>query len=430
MKVVFFIDNRYHVGVDYSRPELGNPGIGGTQYMFWSVACFLKKQHPEVEVIIAAQLIDTMPADMSCIRCDSEIAAIAYAKECRADILVLRGPTQNEAIFDAIDKSGQRTIFWSHNPENCDFADKVYQSPYIYANVCVGRQQLDRLRDHPVFEKSLCIFNGLEMSNYTPAFDCPAEDHKVCYMGALVPEKGFDILAKAWPKVIQRVPDAELYVLGGTNLYGRNWAKDVTGDGRTSYEQKIRDLLKDCSSTVHFMGVMHGEAKLEIMRSAQVGVINPAGTETFGIGAIEFEALGVPVVSRRKNGTLDTVCNRETGLLAKKHGGSLPNHIVKLLLDAGLAHEYGMAGRRFVLDNFAIEQICEQWYVLLSQAVQDEPIAISYQAANWYNDLKWLREINRRLRRLPIFSWLPPIIWYRQIAGKIKRRLMRCISRR
>ncbi|MCB6981976.1 glycosyltransferase, partial [Bacteroides uniformis] len=44
----------------------------------------------------------------------------------------------------------------------------------------------------------------------------------VAYVGSLVPAKGFDLLASAWPAVLAKVPDAQLFVVGSGKLYNRN----------------------------------------------------------------------------------------------------------------------------------------------------------------------------------------------------------------
>lgn len=40
MKICFYFDNSRRPDIDYSNPENGNPGIGGTEYIIWSVSYY------------------------------------------------------------------------------------------------------------------------------------------------------------------------------------------------------------------------------------------------------------------------------------------------------------------------------------------------------------------------------------------------------
>ena len=42
MKVAFYLENKDIQNVDFSHPELGNPGCGGTQFLFAATPYYLK----------------------------------------------------------------------------------------------------------------------------------------------------------------------------------------------------------------------------------------------------------------------------------------------------------------------------------------------------------------------------------------------------
>lgn len=76
-----------------------------------------------------------------------------------------------------------------------------------------------------------------------------ADTKKVVYSGALIKQKGFHILAKAWKNILKAVPDAELYVLGG-GLYGMTYKEDVEAvkdSFKNMFEKEIykTDLFAD-----------------------------------------------------------------------------------------------------------------------------------------------------------------------------------------
>ena len=43
MKVAFYLENKDIQKVDFTNPELGNPGCGGTQFLFAATPYYLKK---------------------------------------------------------------------------------------------------------------------------------------------------------------------------------------------------------------------------------------------------------------------------------------------------------------------------------------------------------------------------------------------------
>jgi glycosyltransferase involved in cell wall biosynthesis len=72
-------------------------------------------------------------------------------------------------------------------------------------------------------------------------------------------------------------------------------------------------------------------------------------SETFGVAAIEASASGVPVVASRVGGVPEAVLHEKTGLLVPPRDvEALAQACVRLIDDANLRREMGLAGRRFV----------------------------------------------------------------------------------
>ena len=346
MRVGFYLENGDYKDIDFSRPMEGNPGIRGTQYMIWTIAYFLNIKYSDIETVLFAPVIEKMPCDLLCVESNSDLEALKMAPEYNVDIMVLRTYTEDAEYYEYIEKCGIKCIMWSHNFENYRRAQVIYNTKSIKRNVCVGRQQYERLRDHPVFSKSVCIYNTLDFENYSKY---PERGSRpiVTYVGALNSMKGFHILAHAWPKVLKKVPDAELYVIGSGSL-GTSAKLGPHNLAVAVYEKKFMKYLCDKNGdivpSVHFMGNMGGEDKKKIMGISRVGVANPTGKgETFCIVAIEFQALGVPVVSAKKNGTLDTVKDGKTGILVSD-SNQLTNAIITLLENPEYAKQLGDEG--------------------------------------------------------------------------------------
>jgi len=255
--------------------------------------------------------------------------------------------------------------------------------------VCVGREELDLLRDHPVIYKTTCIFNGIHPSTYAPDHHIVKTGTTVVYMGSLVREKGFHILAKVWHQVKARAPSARLVVIGSGQVYNERAKLGRWGVAEEDYEREFRPFLSDeegnPDASVEFLGRL-GAEKISILQQADIGVVNPnrnphIGTETFCLSAVEFEACGVPVVSAAEDGLLDTVVHGQTGLLIHNER-SLSKYIVLLLEDRGLREQYGRNAMEFVQSEFDYKKICPQWQSLFFDVIHDQPNTIYPMKSN------------------------------------------------
>ena len=420
MRVCFYLNTYGLENKDFSNPLMGNPGIGGTEFMFWTISFYLKKLYPELDVVVFAANIETLPKEIIGIKCKDELEAVKLCKEIGGDIFIFKGPYHDIKLFNLIDNLKVKSIMWSHNYESVIGLKYALNCNYLKRNLCVGKEQYDRLRDHKIFNKSTYIYNCLDFSPYK--VKNIKKKNVVTFMGGLRVTKGFHILAKVW----KEVPDAELHVMGGAKLYNQNATTGGYGIADEKYEKRFMPyLLNDDGSvmnSVKFLGVLNGDEKIKAISETKVGIANPSGFgETFCISAIEFEAMKVPVVSCKKNGLLDTVIDKKSGLLVRneKH---LKDAIVTLLKDDKLNYQMGVCGEKFVKEKFDVYKICNDWMKLLTDVYEDKEQKVELINNNFKYNLKWLREMNRKIKKVNILKWLPPISEYEErIVPKFKK---------
>lgn len=72
-------------------------------------------------------------------------------------------------------------------------------------------------------------------------------------MGALIPEKGFLILAKMWKYILKKVPMARLQVIGGGNLYSRNCSLGRMGIADKLFEEEFFPYLSEKENYCHLL---------------------------------------------------------------------------------------------------------------------------------------------------------------------------------
>src|SRR5438270_11753113 len=151
------------------------------------------------------------------------------------------------------------------------------------------------------------IPNGIDFLRFNTRYE-PLEQladgrPTVLFVGRLEKRKGLRFLLRAWPNVLERVPNARLVVVGrGRPLEGyRGFA-----------------LRQGWSpSDVVFAGFVASEDLPRYYQSCDVFCAPNTGQESFGIVLLEAMAAGVPIVAADIRGYRDVVTHEREGLLVE-----------------------------------------------------------------------------------------------------------------
>jgi phosphatidylinositol alpha-1,6-mannosyltransferase len=155
--------------------------------------------------------------------------------------------------------------------------------------------------------------------------------------------KGHDVMVRALPLVLAKVPDARWVVVGDGSLR--------SGLEALAHSYGVAD-------SISFLGAVSDEQRNSWLRRTRLLAMPsrlPAGGfagEGFGIVYLEAGAYGKPVVAGNVAGAVDAVLDGETGLLVDPTDSfAVADAITRLLLDEQLASRLGRAGaeraRRF-----------------------------------------------------------------------------------
>jgi glycosyltransferase involved in cell wall biosynthesis len=152
--------------------------------------------------------------------------------------------------------------------------------------------------------------------------------------------KGHDELLKAMPRVLERIPDAQLVLIGD-------------GDDCPRLQAAAAELgLKDA---VAFRGRVDAEA-LAAAYSQSALFAMPSRGEGFGLVFVEAMAYGLPCVAGDRDGARDVVLHEQTGFTVDPHDvEALADAIISLLEDPDLRRLYGEAGRQRYKSRFTFE---------------------------------------------------------------------------
>src|SRR5215211_3003993 len=209
---------------------------------------------------------------------------------------------------------------------------------------------------------------GVAADAYHPAVDGQAVRRRhglgsapVCVcVSRLVPRKGQDRLIEAWPRVVARVPEARLLLVGG-GPYERRLrrlaaaspaAERITLTGEVAWEEL----------PAHYAA---GDVFAMPCRTRWLGL----DLEALGVVFLEAAATGLPVVAGRSGGAPETVSEGVTGTVVDgRRPGPVGEAVAGLLADPARARAMGAAGRRRVEAEFSWEAVVARLEKLLGEA--------------------------------------------------------------
>jgi phosphatidylinositol alpha-1,6-mannosyltransferase len=164
----------------------------------------------------------------------------------------------------------------------------------------------------------------------------------------VVPHKGHDMVIRALPEILPRVPDA-VYLIVGTGPHA---------DALRTLAERI-----GVAEHVRFAGSVPAAELPALYHLSDIFVMatreeDDGNTEGFGIVFAEAAACGRPAIGGRTGGIVTAVLDGRTGLLVDPRSpAEIADAAIRLLTDRGLAARMGAAARRRVLDEMQYRDI-------------------------------------------------------------------------
>lgn len=167
--------------------------------------------------------------------------------------------------------------------------------------------------------------------------------------------KGHDQLIEAWPHVLERVPEAQLIMVG---------------DGDDAERLRGRVSHAGLGDKVIFTGFIANAVLHSLYERCAVFAM-PSRGEGFGLVYLEAMAHRLPCVGSRQDAASEIIVDRETGLLVDQHDiPGLADAIVLLLGDQKLRASMGAAGFRRLHERFSLDQFSDRVVVSLREAFE------------------------------------------------------------
>jgi len=191
----------------------------------------------------------------------------------------------------------------------------------------------------------LSIFDVKRQSTLTlSAFGVPPSSRCFGIVGQLVSWKGQDVFLHAAKRVLERVPGAYGFVVGGAQAGGR------------AYEHSLHALAAELGIADRLVFTGFRVDVSDILKLLDVVAHASILPEPFGRVIVEAMAMGRPVVATNAGGPTEIIEDGRTGFLVPPgNDEALATRIIALLQDPAMADRIGEAGRRTVIERFSAE---------------------------------------------------------------------------
>jgi colanic acid/amylovoran biosynthesis glycosyltransferase len=246
--------------------------------------------------------------------------------------------------------------------------ERAYRKVFKYANaiIAVSKHMRDQLiaLGAPA-EKIFYNPYGVNIDKYKRAMlTSPVQ---VISVGRFVEKKAPYLTILAFKKVLDRLPEARLVMIGTGPLH------DVCC--------KLIKAL-NIEDAVELKGALDHDDVAALLQQSTVFVqhsLVPASGDTEGtpVAILEASAAGLPVVSTKHAGIADVVIHGKTGFLVDEGDIELMSeYIYKLLNNPELAREMGQNGWEYISATFSMERSISQLREILGNCLsrrQDSP---------------------------------------------------------
>ena len=204
-------------------------------------------------------------------------------------------------------------------------------------------------------DRAKVIYNGIALQDFDGAAPYAHPKPYILGIGRAVPQKGFDILLRA-------------YLQSGITSHDLLLAGD--GPERAALEQLARDLKAD--GKVKFLGRAERSVAVSLFKGCSFFVL-PSRLEPQGIVNLEAMACGKAVVAAKVGGVPEIVRDGETGLLFPGEDvAGLANALVRMADNAPLRSQMGAAGRARA-ETFDWNRIAEEYRDVYRKILQPQP---------------------------------------------------------
>lgn len=217
------------------------------------------------------------------------------------------------------------------------FADETWN----VSGVMVDARERYSNMNRKVFNRQYTVPIGVWYDSAPRKFFSQINQKKLIFVGHLLDHMGVDLVIKAMPEIIKKIPDVELEIIGG-------------GEKETELKE-LADKL-NVTNSIKFWGWVRDRDKLEeIMSNGAVGLatfntkILDDKVKNADPGKIkDYMLLGMPVIATDAISTADVIKKVKCGIIIDYETFDLVNAVVKLLNNPNMLKTYRENALKYV----------------------------------------------------------------------------------
>jgi glycosyltransferase involved in cell wall biosynthesis len=215
--------------------------------------------------------------------------------------------------------------------------------------------------------------SAIPNATHVPSEPVPPSGHPgIVFVGRISPEKGVHVLAKAFRRVHERFPDAQLTLIGPQSPAPREFVDPFGNDplfaevdhvwGGRRYADYVRESLGPALARTRMLGgVSHGEIG-PYLAEASILVMPSLWDEPFGMPTIEAMAVGRAVVATHGGAFGEIVDDGITGNFVEKGGvEELAAILLDMLESPAQTDAMGVAGHARAQELFSWDDYVDRW---------------------------------------------------------------------
>jgi glycosyltransferase involved in cell wall biosynthesis len=235
---------------------------------------------------------------------------------------------------------------------------------------CVGPAGASRLR---------IMVPSVELDRFTPGPADPAmrrrltsseTDPLIGIVGRIDPEKGVDLLVRAVAGLTGPAARAHLVVVGSPGFDSGAYLEQLKADANRLLGDRARfaGRIEDIPATLRALDV----------------VVNASTAEPFGLGVLEAQATGRPVVATASGGVTDFLTDGDNALLVPVGDAeAMTRALERVLADPELAARMGRRGRDVAVVGHGMDLFADGLAELYRRLVHQRPHPVGAEPGRW-----------------------------------------------
>jgi len=215
----------------------------------------------------------------------------------------------------------------------------------------VSEKSKSDLLEMGVSRKISVIPNGIDVDDYNIEEIEPK--NQVIFVGRLIFYKNIGIIIDAISKVIKKIPDVKLVIVGD-------------GPQKSELMNKVKSL--GLQSSITLTGNISEQEKIQLIHESRI-LLNPSLIEGFGIVVLEGFACGKPVIVSDTKPLSDLITELKDGFVVSAHNSDKwAERIIELLSNPEIAEKMGEFGKQKVISQYSISQLTDDLIALYNSS--------------------------------------------------------------